>query len=178
MSRVGNKSIDIPSGVTVAVQGSNITIKGPNGELSKDLPFSITAKVEDSKVIIGRTDELRLTRGLHGLYRTLVANMIEGVTKGYTRELEIEGVGFKALLQGKKLMISVGFSSPVEYEMPDGIKVTVDANTKLTVSGIDKQKVGEAAAEIRAVFPPEPYKGKGIRYKGEYVRRKVGKTVA
>ena len=178
MSRVGKKPIDIPSGVMVAVQGSNIAIKGPKGESSKILPSSITAKVEGGKVIIGRHDDSRLTRSLHGLYRTLVVNMFEGVTKGYTRELEIEGVGFKALLLGKKLMLSVGFSSPIEYEVPDDVKVSVDGNTKVMVSGIDKQKVGEAAAEIRAVFPPEPYKGKGIRYKGEYVRRKVGKTVA
>lgn len=178
MSRIGEKPVDIPSGVTVRAEAARVFVKGPKGELSLDVPPALNAKVENGKVSVSRTDESRMTRGCHGLIRTLILNMIEGVTKGFSRELEIQGVGFKGALQGRKLVLSLGFSSPVEYLLPDGIQVAVEAGTKLVVSGPDKQKVGDAAAQIRSFYPAEPYKGKGVRYKGEYVRRKVGKTVA
>jgi large subunit ribosomal protein L6 len=178
MSRIGQKPVDIASGVTVKVDGAKVFIKGPKGELTLDVPSSLKASVDNGKVNVSRSDETRMTRGCHGLVRTLIQNMIEGVTKGFSKDLEIQGVGFKAALQGRKLVLSLGFSSPVEYPLPEGINVTVDAGTKLVVSGPDKQMVGDVSARIRSFYPAEPYKGKGVRYKGEYVRRKVGKSVA
>ena len=178
MSRIGQKSIEVPSGVTAGVEGARVLVKGPKGELQLDLPASITVRVETARVDVLRGDDSRATRGCHGLIRTLIKNMIQGVTEGFSKGLEIQGVGFKAALQGRKLVLSLGFSSPVEYMLPDGINVAVEGNTKLMVSGPDKQKVGDTAARIRAFYPAEPYKGKGVRYIGEYVRRKVGKSVA
>lgn len=178
MSRIGQKAIDVPSGVAVRTEGARVFVKGPKGDLSLDVPAVLTVRVENGKVSVSRTDDARTTRGCHGLIRTLIRNMIDGVTQGFSKGLEIQGVGFKAALQGRKLVMSLGFSSPVEYMLPDGINVVVDGGTKLVVSGPDKQKVGDSAARIRSFYPAEPYKGKGVRYQGEYVRRKVGKSVA
>jgi large subunit ribosomal protein L6 len=178
MSRIGENPVDIPSGVTVEVQDRTVKVKGSLGELSQDLPGQIEAEVVDGKVLVKRPDDTRVHRSYHGLIRTLIANMVEGVSKGYSKELEIQGVGFKAVVQGQKVLLSLGFASPVEYNVPDGVTVTVENNTKVVVTGIDKQKVGNSAARMRSFYPAEPYKGKGVRYKGEHVRRKVGKTVA
>lgn len=178
MSRIGKKVIDVESGVNVAVSGRRVTVKGPKGELSIDLPEGITVEADDKQVNVGRNNEERETRGLHGLTRSLIANMIEGVSKGFTRRLEIEGVGFKAQLEGRKMLLSLGFASPKEYHLPDGVEVSVDGGTKIEISGADKQKVGYAASRIRSFYPAEPYKGKGIKYENERIRRKVGKTVA
>ena len=178
MSRIGKKPIDIPSGVTVSVDGQRVVVKGPLGELSLEMPGALSAKVDGAVLQIERPDDSRQSRSFHGLTRSLAANMVDGVSKGFRKELEIEGVGFKGSVQGGKMVLSLGFSSPVEYEFPKGVKVEEQGGTKITVSGPDKQKVGQAAARIRAFAPAEPYKGKGVRYKGEHVRRKVGKTVA
>jgi large subunit ribosomal protein L6 len=178
MSRIGQKPVDVPAGVTVGLEGTTVRVKGPKGELLLNVPTGVKASVADGKVNVSRADDLRVTRGCHGLTRTLIANMIEGVTKGFSKDLEIQGVGFKAAVQGRKLVLSLGFSIPVEYSLPDGVNAAVDGATKIVVSGPDKQKVGDAAARIRSFYPAEPYKGKGVRYKGEYVRRKVGKSVA
>lgn len=178
MSRVGNKPIEVPAGVTVAVSGAAVSVKGAKGELSLTLPGGIQAVSESGRVTLSRAEDTRTGRSRHGLARSLLAGMIEGVRNGYSRELEIQGVGFKAELKGKILSLALGFSSLVQFPVPDGVTVTVDGGTKLKVSGTDKQKVGEVAARIRAFYPAEPYKGKGIRYVGEHVRRKEGKTVA
>ena len=178
MSRVGQKPIPVPSGVTVRVEGDRVTVKGAKAELVLSLPRGIKAAVDGANVIVSRLDESRLVRGCHGLARTQIQNMIEGVTKGFSKDLEIQGVGFKAALQGRKLVMSLGFSHQIEFEIPEGIQVAVDAGTRMTVSGADKQKVGDTAARIRSYYVAEPYKGKGVRYKGEHVRRKVGKSVA
>lgn len=170
--------MEIPAGVTVSVAGSKVSAKGKLGELSIQLPSGTGAVVEGSVVKISRSGDEWEQRSVHGLARTLVDNLLIGVSKGYLKELEIQGVGFKAAVQGRNLVISLGFSHPVEYLIPEGIKIAVDAGTKLVVSGADKQGVGNAAARIRGYFKAEPYKGKGLRYKGEYVRQKVGKTVA
>jgi len=166
------------TGVTAMAGQGRLTVKGPKGELALELPATITVAVEGGQVKVARTDDQPQAKADHGTIRSIVANMVEGVTKGYVRELEMEGVGFKASVQGQRLEIALGYPAPVAYTIPDGVKVTVTDGTKLTVSGCDKQKVGDAAASIRSFFPAEPYKGKGLRYKGEYVRRKVGKTVA
>ena len=177
MSRVGQKPIEIPSGVTVTVSGQDVRVKGPKGELAMVMPSEVSAIAEGAKLNVKLAKDSS-SGNLHGMARTLIANMVEGVTKGYGKELEIQGVGFKAAIQGQKLQMWLGFPKPVEYQIPDGIKVVVTENTAIAVSGADKQKVGDVSARIRSYFPAEPYKGKGIRYKGEYVRRKVGKTVA
>jgi len=176
MSRVGQKPVEISSGVTVTINGADVHVKGAKAELSITMASGVSAAVESGKVVVKIADEEN--GNLHGLTRTLIANMIEGVTKGYSKELEIQGVGFKAAIQGQKLQMWLGFPKPVEYTIPDGIKVVVTEGTAMVVSGADKQKVGDVSARIRSYFPAEPYKGKGIRFKGEYVRRKVGKTVA
>ncbi len=178
MSRVGEKPIDVPDGVTVSVDGLTVTAKGGLGELVHTMPGPITIEVADGKVLVGRTEDTREGRSFHGLVRSLVANMVEGVAKGFSKDLEIQGVGFKAAVQGRKLVMTLGFSSPIEYEPPEGVTVVTQSDTSIVVSGMDKQKVGDTAARIRAFCPAEPYKGKGLRYRGEYVRRKVGKTVA
>ncbi|MFO7870296.1 MAG: 50S ribosomal protein L6 [Kiritimatiellia bacterium] len=170
--------IRVPSEVKVSVSGSTLTASGKAGELSLAIPSVINAETGDGGVVLSRSGDTREERSLFGLTRSLVLNMIEGVEKGYSKTLEIEGVGFRANLEGNKLSMSVGFSSPVEYMVPDSLTVTVEGGTTVVVSGADKQKVGEAAAEIRGICPAEPYKGKGIKYKGERVRRKSGKTVA
>lgn len=179
MSRVGKNPVAVPKGVTVAVHGDVISVKGPLGELSLTAPAVVRVAVDGAVVTVTRNAETREGRSIHGLIRNLIENMIVGVSKGYAKILNIEGVGFKAVVQGKsKLVLSLGFASPVQFEIPAGIKVVEEAGVKLTVSGVDKQLVGDTAARIRSFFPAEPYKGKGIRYEGEYVKRKVGKTVA
>ena len=178
MSRIGKKPITLPEKVKLNVSSAGaINVEGPKGKLSWTLPPAIKARVEGSSVIFDREDETRQVRALHGLSRALVANMVNGVSTGFAKELEIQGVGFKAALQGDKLNLSLGFSHPILFSIPKGIKITVTENTKVRVEGSDKQIVGQVAADIRAYYPPEPYKGKGVRYAGEQVRRKEGKTV-
>lgn len=176
MSRIGKRPIPIPSKVTVTVEGQTVTVKGPKGELSRQLPGLIALEQEGETLMVKRQNESRPARQLHGLCRTLVANMVEGVSQGFQRRLEIQGVGYRAQVQGRNLVLNVGYSNPVQIEPPTGIQVAVENNTNVIVSGIDKEIVGNIAATIRAVRPPEPYKGKGIRYAGEAVRRKVGKS--
>ena len=178
MSRIGKKPIEIPAGVTVDIAGSCVTVKGPIGELKYDIPADIQVEIDGNICKVGRSCETKKVRSLHGLVRSLIANMAEGVSKGFKKELEIEGVGFKAEIQGQKIILNVGFSIPMVYVAPDGVKLEEKGGTRVTVSGADKQKVGEAAARIRGFAPAEPYKGKGVKYKGERIRRKVGKTVA
>jgi large subunit ribosomal protein L6 len=179
MSRIGKQPVVIPAGVTVTADGNAVTVKGKLGELSRVFQKGINVKVEDGRVLVSRADDSRMQKSCHGLSRTLVKNMIEGVTNGYKKALSIEGTGFKAMLQGTKLSLSLGFASPKEYAIPEGIKVTVDPNgLVVNVEGIEKELVGEAAARIRSYYPAEPYKGKGIKYVGEQIRRKQGKTVA
>ena len=176
MSRIGRLPIDIPAGVEVKIEeGNKVTVKGPKGTLEKCLPVEMTIKQEDNQVVVTRPNDLKKMKSLHGLTRTLVANMVTGVTKGYEKVLEINGVGYRAQKQGKKLILSLGYSHPVEMEDPEGLESTVDGN-KIIVSGISKEKVGQYAAEIRDKRRPEPYKGKGIKYVDEVIRRKVGKT--
>jgi large subunit ribosomal protein L6 len=176
MSRIGKRLIDIPAKVTVTIDGQHVAVKGPKGELSRVLPPEVIVEQEGTTVEIKRRDESRAARQRHGLCRTLVANMVEGVSTGFQRRLEIQGVGYRAQVQGKNLILNVGYSKPVDVPPPDGIQLAVEGNTNVIVSGIDKEIVGNTAAKIRAVRPPEPYKGKGIRYAGEAVRRKVGKS--
>lgn len=176
MSRIGKSPINIPNKVTVAIDGSHIAVKGPKGELSRLLPAAVTVAQEGETLLVIRRDESRSSRQLHGLSRTLVANMVEGVSQGFQRRLEIQGVGYRAQVQGRNLTLTVGYSHPVQISPPEGIQLAVENNTNVIVSGFDKELVGNTAAKIREVRPPEPYKGKGIRYAGEVVRRKAGKA--
>jgi large subunit ribosomal protein L6 len=176
MSRIGRLPIEIPSGVDVTVDGSAVTVKGPKGELQLSAPTPIEVKLEDGHVLVTRPDDERESRSLHGLTRTLIANQIIGVTQGYSKGLEIVGTGYRVQTKGSSLEFALGFSHSVTVDPPAGISFTVDGNTKLAVHGIDKQAVGEVAANIRKLRKPEPYKGKGIRYAGEIVRRKAGKS--
>ena len=176
MSRIGNKPIEIPSGVTVEIKDNHVTVKGPKGELSRELSPAITIDVEDNTITFARPNDEKENRSIHGTTRSLVNNMIEGVSTGFKKELELVGVGYRAQKQGNKLVLNVGLSHPVEFEAGDGVNIEVPSNTQIVVEGFDKEKVGELAANIRAVRPPEPYKGKGVRYAGEHVRRKEGKT--
>jgi large subunit ribosomal protein L6 len=176
MSRIGKKPIPIPAKVTVTIDGQTVTVKGGKGELTRTLPAGVAVKQEGETILVERVNDSRTARERHGLCRTLVANMVEGVSKGFERRLEIQGVGYRAAVQGKNLNMAMGYSHPVNIEPPAGIAFAVEGTTNVIVSGIDKELVGNVAAKIRAVRPPEPYKGKGIRYQGEYVRRKVGKT--
>ena len=176
MSRIGKNPIDIPSGVEVKINGNVVEVKGPKGSLQTEFDPVIDIAIEDNQVIVTRPNDNKDIRALHGLYRTLIANNIEGVVNGYEKKLEIIGTGYRAQKQGKKLNLNLGHSHPIELEDPEGIEVEVPNNTEITVKGIDKQKVGAYAAKIRSFRSPEPYKGKGIRYVGEHVRRKVGKT--
>jgi large subunit ribosomal protein L6 len=178
MSRIGKKPITVPSGVTVALEANQVTVKGPKGELSRSLPSEMAVSMEDGTVTVTRPSDIGRHRALHGLTRTLVSNMVEGVTNGFSKKLEIRGVGYKAEETSKGARLVVGYSHPVEFTAPEGVKVVVEGGTTVTVEGIDKEKVGQAAADIRRVRPPEPYKGKGIRYVGEHVRTKAGKTGA
>jgi large subunit ribosomal protein L6 len=176
MSRVGKRPIEIPQGVSVSVAGASVQVKGPKGQLSQAIPAPIQAKVEGGEVRLERPDDRQGTRSLHGLARALVANMIRGVTTQFSKELEIQGVGYRAEAQGKKLSLQVGFSHPVVMEVPQGLSISVDRNVIIKIEGPDRRQVGQFAADVRAVRPPEPYKGKGIRYVDERVRRKVGKA--
>lgn len=176
MSRIGKRAIPIPTKVTVAIEGQQVLVKGPKGELSRVLPNEVLVEQVDSSLVVTRRDESRAARERHGLCRTLVANMVEGVSQGFQRRLEIQGVGYRAQVQGRNLILNVGYSIPIQIEPPEGIQVAVENNTNVIVSGIDKEVVGNTAAKIRAVRPPEVYKGKGIRYSGEAVRRKAGKS--
>lgn len=178
MSRVGQKPIPVPKGVEIAVQGKQLSVKGPKGVLTSVLPELFDVRYESGMILVKPRSENAETGALHGLHRRLIANMVEGVAQGYVRELEIQGVGFKAAVQGRKIVLSLGFSSPKELDITEGVEVKVNNNVNIVVSGPDKQKVGDLAARIRSFYPVEPYKGKGVRFKGEYVRRKVGKTVA
>jgi large subunit ribosomal protein L6 len=176
MSRIGNAPIDLPEGVDAKVDGSQVAVTGPKGDLDLTMDSRISASVDDGVLTVARSDEERTTRALHGLTRALLNNMVIGVTQGYRKELQAVGVGYRAALQGQRLELQVGFSHPVHVEAPDGISFEVPEPTKIIVTGIDKQLVGQVAANVRAVRPPEPYKGKGIRYSDEYVRRKAGKA--
>ena len=178
MSRIGKTPITLPAGVKVALdQSGKVTVEGSKGKLSWDLPSGISASVDGTTLTVSRSSEDRSVRALHGLSRALLNNMITGVSQGFRRDLEIQGVGFRAAVKGDKLDLSVGYSHPILFEIPKEIKVAVTDNTKISIEGIDKHLVGQVAADIRAYYPPEPYKGKGIRYAGEVVRRKEGKTV-
>ena len=176
MSRIGKRPIPIPTGVTVNIKGSHVAVKGPKGNLERELADLISVEQEGNEIKVAPKNDSRTGRQLHGLSRTLVANMIEGVSKGFEKRLQIIGVGYRAQAQGQKLTLNVGYSKPVEMQMPAGIQVAVEKNTDVIVTGIDKEVVGNVSAKIRAVRPPEPYKGKGIRYLNEAVRRKAGKT--
>lgn len=176
MSRIGKRPIPIPAKVTIDINASHLTVKGPKGTLERDLPEKVIVQQDGETLNVVRQDESRTARERHGLVRTLVANMVEGVSKGFEKRLDIQGVGYRAQAQGNKIVLNLGYSKPVEMIMPQGIQVAVENNTQVIVSGIDKELVGNIAAKIRATRPPEPYKGKGVRYLGEFVRRKAGKT--
>ncbi|MEN6351117.1 MAG: 50S ribosomal protein L6 [Syntrophomonas sp.] len=176
MSRIGRKPISLPAGVEVTMEGNNLTVKGPKGVLSWEYPADITVIKEEQQLLVTRPSDSKKHRSLHGLSRALIANMVEGVSNGFERKLELVGVGYRAQMQGKKLLINIGFSHPVEVDPPEGIEFEVPAVTRITVKGIDKQLVGNTAAHIRAIRKPEPYKGKGIKYEKEVIRRKAGKA--
>ena len=178
MSRIGKQPVVLPAGVSVSLADGVVTLKGPKGELSQKLPETVTVAQEGSTLNVVRKSDDKQSRADHGTIRALLQNMVVGVKEGYSRELEIQGVGFRASIAGKQLTMNVGYSHPVDYTVPEGITVTVTDGVQLKVSGIDKQLVGQVSARIRAFRPPEPYKGKGVRYKDERVRRKAGKTVA
>jgi large subunit ribosomal protein L6 len=175
LSRIGKSPIEVPAGVSVSISPGRVMVNGPLGELAQQVPQRMKVEEADGQLVVTRPTERGEDRALHGLTRSLVANMVEGVTKGFSKTLEIQGVGYRAALRGADLELNVGFSHPVVRKAPQGITFEVPAPNQVVVKGIDKQKVGQVAAEIRAVRPPEPYKGKGIRFEGEYVRRKVGK---
>ena len=177
MSRIGRMPVAIPAGVTVTIAENNlVTVKGPKGTLERELPVEMNIKEEDGHIVVTRPNDLKKMKSLHGLTRTLINNMIHGVTEGYEKVLEVNGVGYRAAKQGKKLVLSLGYSHPVEMEDPEGIETVLEGQNKITVKGISKEKVGQYAAEIRDKSRPEPYKGKGIKYADEVIRRKVGKT--
>jgi large subunit ribosomal protein L6 len=178
VSRIGRKLIDIPSGVTLSVDDGKVMIKGPKGELSADLVPGIEVEVEDNAIRVTRQSDDKKTRAFHGMIRALVNNLVLGVSSGFERKLEIVGVGWRAQMQGTTLVMNLGYSHPVEYNPPEGIEITTDGPNKISVKGIDKQAVGHTAAVIRGFRPPEPYKGKGIRYAGEHIIRKAGKAGA
>ena len=178
MSRIGNKAVEIPEKVKVNIDNEGaVSVEGPKGKLSWRLPRDINGSVKDNRVWLMREAETRSVKALHGLSRSLVHNMVQGVSEGFSKQLEIEGVGFKAAVQGPTLNLSLGFSHPILFPIPKEIKITIAEGTKLTIQGIDKKLVGQVTADIRRFYPPEPYKGKGVRYAGEQIRRKVGKTV-
>ncbi|MBF2002300.1 MAG: 50S ribosomal protein L6 [Synechococcales cyanobacterium C42_A2020_086] len=176
MSRIGKRPIPLPQKVTVTINGQHVAVKGPKGELARTLPAEVEVVQQDNTILVNRRNDSRVARQRHGLSRTLVSNMVEGVSQGFQRRLEIQGVGYRAQVQGRNLVLNVGYSHPVQIEPPDGVQLAVENNTNVIVSGINKEEVGNIAAQIRAVRPPEPYKGKGIRYAGEFVRRKAGKA--
>ena len=178
MSRIGNKAVDIPDKVKVSIGNDGaVAVEGPKGKLNWTLPREIKGSVTDNRISLARGAETRSAKALHGLSRSLVSNMVQGVSAGFTKDLIIEGVGFKAAVQGQVLNLSLGFSHPILFPIPNDIKIAVTENTRISISGIDKKVVGQVAADIRRYYPPEPYKGKGVRYAGEVIRRKEGKTV-
>ena len=176
MSRIGKRPVPVPNGVTVSVEGNTVTVKGPRGELSRTLPAPMQVALENNEVTVRRPSDEPAHRALHGLSRTLVANMVEGVSKGFSKTLELVGVGYRAEVRPYGLQLALGFSHPVEYRAPAGIKLTAPAPTQIVVEGANKEVVGQVAAEIRSFRPPEPYKGKGVKYQGEVIRRKAGKA--
>jgi large subunit ribosomal protein L6 len=176
MSRIGKSPIPVPSGVDVAISGSSVTVKGPKGTLVRDLPGAVTVRQDGDTLLVERPDDERQSKAMHGLVRSLVNNMVVGVSQEFSKELEIIGTGYRAALQGSTLDLSLGFSHPVKVDAPSGITFEVPTPTRIVVRGIDKEQVGQVAADIRALRKPEPYKGKGVRYLGEYVARKAGKT--
>jgi large subunit ribosomal protein L6 len=176
MSRVGKNPIAIPSGVTVTVQGESVTVKGPKGELSQALVHGITASVADGQVVVSRPNDSKQSRASHGLVRALVNNMVTGVSQGFERKLEVIGVGYRADVKGSQLVMNLGYSHSINYDIPSGVAVSVDKQNVITIQGIDKQRVGQVAAEVRAFRSPDSYKGKGVRYQGEYIRLKTGKS--
>jgi large subunit ribosomal protein L6 len=176
MSRIGKSPITVPSGVTIDLKGSDVAVKGPKGQLKLTLRSEVAIKQEDGKLVVTRKSEDRMVRSLHGLSRTLVANMVKGVTDGFTRTLEMTGVGYRATMEGKKLILQLGYSHNIEVDPPTGLEIAVGKGNVITISGIDKQAVGDLAAYIRDRRPPEVYKGKGVRYQGEIIRRKAGKA--
>jgi large subunit ribosomal protein L6 len=179
MSRIGKNAITLPPGVDVKIEGDLVTVSGPKGEGRRRLGGGITAALEDGRVLVSRSSDTKEMKAAHGLYRSLIANMVEGVTKGYRKRLEIIGVGYRARVEGGAVVLQLGFSHPVKLPFDaKQLTVEVEKNTLITISGADKETVGAFAARIREIFPPEPYKGKGIRYEGEYVKRKAGKTIA
>jgi large subunit ribosomal protein L6 len=177
MSRIGKQPVAIPPKVKVEVKDQRIFVEGPKGKLDFELPRRTRAKVENGHIVVSRQGDDASAKALHGLSRAIINNLVKGVNEGFVKKLEIQGVGFKAAVQGKAVNLSLGYSHPLVYPIPDQVKVTVEENTKLTIEGPDKQVVGQVAAEIRSFYPPEPYKGKGVRYVGEQVKRKEGKTV-
>ena len=177
MSRIGKQPITIPAKVKVEVKGQKVRVEGPKGKLDWDMPALTSAKVEGSNIVVSRQAEDAQSRALHGLSRALINNMVKGVSDGFVRKLEINGVGFKAAVAGKTITMNLGYSHPIIYAIPDQIKVTVDENTKVTIEGPDRQLVGKVASELRSYYPPEPYKGKGVKYSDEKIIRKEGKTV-
>jgi large subunit ribosomal protein L6 len=178
MSRIGKKPVAIPAGVKVEVKDGKVLVEGPKGKLDFDIPWQVEVRVKENQVFVSRRQDTKAMRALHGLTRALINNMMKGVSEGYGKDLEIIGVGFKAQVQGDLLNMQLGFSHPVNFPIPAGIKIETPKPTQILIRGIDKEKVGETAAEIRAICPPEPYKGKGIRYVGEYVKKKIGKAAA
>jgi large subunit ribosomal protein L6 len=176
MSRIGKLPIEVPGGVEVTIEGSLATVKGPKGTLAQTIPTSISVRQEGNQLVVERPDDEREHRALHGLVRSLMANMVEGVTKGFEKQLEIQGVGYRVQAQGHDLVFSLGYSHQIPVKAPEGITFEVTSPTRFSVKGIDKQQVGQVAADIRRLRKPDPYKGKGVRYAGEYVRRKAGKT--
>ncbi len=176
MSRIGRLPVAIPAGVTVSAANNIVTVKGPKGSLSQEIKPEITVEVKGNEVVVSRANDEKLVKSYHGLYRQLINNMVEGVTKGFSKTLVINGVGYRAELKGKILVLALGYSTIIEYMIPEGITITADGPSKITVSGIDKAQVGQVCAEIRSLRGPEPYKGKGIKYETENIRRKVGKS--
>ena len=177
MSRIGNQTITVPEKVKVSVADSHVSVEGPKGKLEMDMPIRTSVSHEDNVLKVSRDGDDRQAKAMHGLGRSLLNNMIQGVNEGFVKKLEINGVGFKAIVSGNKVTMSLGFSHPINYQLPEQIKVTVDKDVKVTIEGPDKQKVGMVAAELRSFYPVEPYKGKGVKYEDEFVRRKEGKTV-
>jgi len=176
MSRIGRLPIRIPSGVKVTVAGPQVSVEGKRGKLTEAVAPNVEVQVADGVLTVSRRDDSKLSKSMHGLYRRLIQNMVTGVTDGFSKVLLVNGVGYRAELKGKQLLLNLGFSNPVEYALPEGVTVTVEANSRITVSSSDRQRLGQVCAEIRSLRPPEPYKGKGIRYEKEFVRRKIGKT--
>ena len=177
MSRIGKQPITIPAKVKVDVKGSKVFVEGPKGKLDMEIPRRTSLKIDGGNVVVSRDGDDSEAKALHGLSRSLLNNMVKGVSEGYVKKLEINGVGFKAAVQGKVVNLSLGYSHPINYDIPDQIKVTVEENTKITIEGPNKQVVGQVAAELRSYYPPEPYKGKGVKYSDERIERKEGKTV-